>query len=971
MFVATAMLLPAVSVVTATSAAAAPSACSATAATIGSVQGAGDISPAAGQTRTVRGTVVGDYEGPQPALRGFYLQDAGDGDPATSDAVFVFDNGTNLVANGDVVEVTGAVSEFQGQTQISAPTGGVTSCGATATVAPVDVTLPRVTPADLEPYEGMLVRLHQTATVTESFQLGRFGQVVVSSGGKLRQPTSDIRATDRAAVTALQNANNLNRLIVDDADQAQNPDPIAFGRGGQPLSGTNTLRGGDTVTDAVGVLTYTWAGNAASGNAYRLRPIGALGGTATFDAADPRPTAPPAVGEGGIKVASANLLNFFNTFTGCTFGVGGAAADCRGPNNDAEYQRQLAKEVDSLTFLGADVIGYMEMENDGYGPGSAIRALVDALNAKAGAGTWAFVDPDAATGVTNSAGTDAIKPGLLYKPASVTPVAGATFADQAAGVFERNPVGQTFTTPAGAKLTVIANHFKSKGSCPTSGPDTDQGDGQSCWNARRTAQATELARWITDTVVPGAGDPDVMIVGDLNSYAGEDPIAVLEGASYVSMIKAFGGDRPYSYVFDGQWGYLDYVMASASLIPQVTGAGDAHHNADEPSVIDYNTEFKTPGQVASLYAPDRFRTSDHDPVLAGLALAAPAVSTTTLTGTTPVAAGAPVTFTATVTGPTAPTGTVTFTAGTTTLGAAPVGPDGTAVLTVAAPAAGSVAVVASYSGSPQVKPSTSAPFTVEVQDPVRLAATVPDGTVGQAYSVPVGSGTAATFTVTTGALPPGLVLAAGGTLSGTLTTAGRYTFTVTGRNAVSTATGNYTLTVAPGATTLTLTSSRNPSPTLGAVTFTATLGGARPGPGGTVTFRAGPVPLGPPVPVANGSASRSTALLPPGTTTVTATYSGSADYTGSTGSVAQTVLLPALFAGTPPAGTAGKAYRFTFIGTPGATYSVVAGSLPAGLTLSPAGVLSGTPTARGTSAFTVRVANAISKQDRAFTVRVR
>ena len=96
-------------------------------------------------------------------------------------------------------------------------------------------------------------------------------------------------------------------------------------------------------------------------------------------------------------------------------------------------------------------------------------------------------------GVVDVAGTDAIKAGLLYRTASVSPVAGATFVDQNP-VFERRPVAQTFQTPSGARFTVIANHFKSKGSCPTTpGPDSDQGDGQSCWNARRTAQANELA----------------------------------------------------------------------------------------------------------------------------------------------------------------------------------------------------------------------------------------------------------------------------------------------------------------------------------------------------------------------------------------------------------------------------------------------------------------------------------------------
>jgi predicted extracellular nuclease len=119
-------------------------------------------------------------------------------------------------------------------------------------------------------------------------------------------------------------------------------------------------------------------------------------------------------------------------------------------------------------------------------------------------------------------------------------------------------------------------------------------------------------------VVPAAGDPDVLIVGDLNSYAKEDPITALKAAGYRDLIDADGDKNPYSYVFDGQWGYLDHALASRSLRSQVTGTGDVHINADEPSVLDYNVNFKSPGQVISLYAPDRFRNSDHDPVLIGL-----------------------------------------------------------------------------------------------------------------------------------------------------------------------------------------------------------------------------------------------------------------------------------------------------------------------------------------------------------------
>ena len=126
---------------------------------------------------------------PPPALRGFFIQDpVGDGDPATSDGIFVFEgSNANTVSLGDVVRVTGTAGENQGQSQISV--GTIVNCG-TGTVTPTDVILPFAAADFAEQYEGMLVRLPQTLYVTEHFQLGRFGQVVLSSGGRLQQPTN-------------------------------------------------------------------------------------------------------------------------------------------------------------------------------------------------------------------------------------------------------------------------------------------------------------------------------------------------------------------------------------------------------------------------------------------------------------------------------------------------------------------------------------------------------------------------------------------------------------------------------------------------------------------------------------------------------------------------------------------------------------------------------------------------------------
>ncbi|MBK8247682.1 MAG: ExeM/NucH family extracellular endonuclease [Gemmatimonadetes bacterium] len=585
------------------------------------IQGSGTDTPLDGQVVSTQGVVIGDYEGASPTLRGFYVQDAnGDGDPATSDGIFVFNGNADNVALGDVVRVTGTAQEFQGQTQLGTVTS-VIVCSTGASVPPTDVSLPFASTTSAERYEGMLVRLPQTLYVTEHFQLGRFGQVTMSAGGRLFQPTH--LAAPGAPALALQAQNDLNRIIVDDADNNQNADPIVFGRGGLPLSASNTLRGGDAAAGIVGVLTYTWAGNSASGNAYRVRPVGALGGAIpAFTPMNARPPAPANVG-GSLKVGAMNVLNYFNTFSGCTQGVGGSATSCRGAEDAFEFTRQAQKTVASILALDADVLGLVEIENDGYGAPSAIADLVNQLNAVAGAGTWALVDVDAATGQLNALGTDAIKVGLIYKPASVTPVGATAVLNSVAFVNggdlsprNRPALAQAFRQANNASFVAVVNHFKSKGSACDA---PDAGDGQGECSIVRTNAAVELRNWLA-TDPTGTADPDVLVLGDLNSYAKEDAITTLTSGGFTNLIEARQGTGAYSFVFDGQWGYLDHALASSTLASQVTGVTEWHNNADEPSVLDYNTNFKSPGQVSSLFAADPYRSADHDPVLVGLNL---------------------------------------------------------------------------------------------------------------------------------------------------------------------------------------------------------------------------------------------------------------------------------------------------------------------------------------------------------------
>lgn len=189
--------------------------------------------------------------------------------------------------------------------------------------------------------------------------------------------------------------------------------------------------------------------------------------------------------------------------------------------------------------------------------------------------------------------------------------AAATKTDGAFTTANRAPVMQTFVDGNGEEFSVVVNHFKSKGSV-VNGEDAI-GDGQANNNPTRVKAAEELLEWL-GTKPTGSDDSDVLILGDLNAYAMEDPITTLKNAGYDLL------DDDYSYVFDGFWGSLDHALASESLAGQVTGTTTWHINADEASALDYNTDFTNDRQDDNLYADDAFRSSDHDPILVGLNL---------------------------------------------------------------------------------------------------------------------------------------------------------------------------------------------------------------------------------------------------------------------------------------------------------------------------------------------------------------
>ncbi len=598
------------------------------------IQGSG--STAAAGTFTVEAIVVGDYQTQGSGqLRGFFIQEEdadADADPATSEGIFVFCSSCPVaVSVGDSVRVTGASSEFFGMSQLNATTVAsvsVLSLGnPLPTPATVELPVPGVPSGDLtlataainayfEAFEGMLVTFPDTLSMSEYFELARYGQVILTEGGR---PHTFTAVNTPTAAGFIDNEIELasRTIILDDTDNRQNR-PVdtpntPYYHPVPGLSTSNFFRGGDTITDLTGVLHWSFAGQSGT-DAWRIRPVTEAYSYA-FTPVNTRPAVPSVAGS--LKVASFNVLNYFLTVDTTNVCAPTQDQDCRGADSAQELERQRTKMLAALSAIDADVFGFMEMENT---PG--VEPLADIVTGLPGYG---YID----TGVI---GGDAIRVGIIYKTSTVIPIGNYAILDSSVDprfVDTRNrpALAQTFEEVAtGARFTVVVNHLKSKGSgCGAGDDDTTTGQGN-C-NGTRTLAAQALADWLA-TDPTGSGDSDALIIGDLNSYAREDPIVALQNAGYTDMVAVFGGPEAYGYVFDGQLGYLDHALANASLVPQVAEVADWHINADEIPLFDYNDDVRTADEasfeeesdVLPLYEPNEFRTSDHDPVLVGLNL---------------------------------------------------------------------------------------------------------------------------------------------------------------------------------------------------------------------------------------------------------------------------------------------------------------------------------------------------------------
>ncbi|MBV8604064.1 MAG: ExeM/NucH family extracellular endonuclease [Pelomonas sp.] len=577
--------------------------------TIPQIQGKGARSPLEGQNVTTTGVVTLKMNA------GFFLQDPiGDNDPSTSDGIYVYTGTAPTVNVGDAVSVsakvqeysvgTGAASLAAPMTELSTITNITVLSSGNALPAPVEVDL-NVENGNLERFEGMLVTLRGPLTVQQNAFLGDYGQLTLTAGtDRLQQSTNIMRPG--AEANALTAANLARTIVLDDASTLSQPNPTPY------LEADHSVRAGDQTDAVTGVIDFGYSSTSSSGLvSYKIEPIA----TPVFTRVNDRATQPDPVG-GNVRVASANIANFFTTFTdgttfdgqtsqGCTVGSSTSKGNCRGADSLAEFTRQRTKVLAELSALDADVLGLMEVQNNGD---ITAQNLVDGLNAIKGAGTYALVPyPPQGTG------TDAIRVAMLYKPGHVS-LAGPSLSN-ADPINNRAPFAQGFMTPNGQRFAFVVNHLRSKGSCPSSGANADLGDQQGCWNATRVQQAQNLLSWLP-TVEAAAGTQDVVMVGDFNAYAMEDPMyALTSSGSVVNLVSLFDA-ADYSYVYDAQAGRLDQGLGTPSIAPKVTGARSWHINADEPAVLDYNLD----GKSVDYYTPTPYRASDHDPLVIGLNL---------------------------------------------------------------------------------------------------------------------------------------------------------------------------------------------------------------------------------------------------------------------------------------------------------------------------------------------------------------
>lgn len=557
-------------------------ACGGPSLTIGAVQGDGDRSPYVGKTVTVEGLLTRDSRRPG-GFRGLYLQAAvGDGNPATSDALFVYTR-RSAGEPGQRLRVSGTIKEFHGLTELASVTA-LTVCGDHRLPLPEPITLnPEHWQSDgaahsLERLENMRVRLPAGLVITDTHNLARYGELTLA-------PRDPVTPTEyQAPVPGLADGGDSpsTPLLLDDGQAVRFPSPIPWLT--DRRLGPDSVRAGDTLPALTGLLDFRFGH-------WRIQPDGTPEPIATND----RPSPPKRPKDATVRVVAMNVENLFNGD-----GRGGGFPTPRGADTQRRYQRQQAALVAALTGPDPDILALSELENDGYGPESSVATLAQALGPD-----WRMIT------TPGQDGSDAIRTVLLYRADRVQP--DGSPRRLRAGAFAhrgRPPLVQAFRPMNGGRsVQVVAVHFKSKACGHARGADADQGDGQGCFAHTRSEEARSVLNGLA--ALPPA--PRTLVTGDFNSYTRETPLSVFTEAGWGNLVARRhpctpADCRQYSYRFRGHKGSLDHALASPQLQPDVRAASIWTINADEPEGLPSGTP------------PGPWRSSDHNPLIIDLAL---------------------------------------------------------------------------------------------------------------------------------------------------------------------------------------------------------------------------------------------------------------------------------------------------------------------------------------------------------------
>ena len=527
---------------------------------IASVQGTGSQSPMQGQRVTVQGVITLIQNG-----EGLYVEEpASDTDRHTSNAIFIqtvnppvgIETGSLVTARGTVTETGDERDPLTALTEVSE----LIVCSSGHSLPLSDVSLPLDGPGR-ESIEGMRIRINDLLVVTDVYQFDQ-GKFTLSANGIQYVPTEVMKPGAPTNDLLVHNRANALRVLL----------PESMGFPALLVSGTST-------DQVMGVLAHD-----DRGKRLNLQSISSF--------SDPGSKAPATATPDGLRVVGMNLHNYFNGD-----GTGQGFPTPRGADTIEQFRRQRARIGAAIEALDPHVLAVMELENDGFGPHSAAQDFIQLAN-KANHGTWAVTRP-----VDDNTGTDVITVGIFYRTDQLKALGPSQTLGGPAFERSRQPQAQLFQRlPDGETVLVVINHLKSKGSCPDSGMDANQHDGQGCWNAIRRLSAEKMSRWAIE-IAASNGTDNILILGDMNAYRNEDPIGAIRNAGFTELMES--KQLPvYSFAYSGQHGTLDYAFASDALLKQVHQAYIWHVNAIFPSHMELPQPW--------------LRFSDHDPVVVEL-----------------------------------------------------------------------------------------------------------------------------------------------------------------------------------------------------------------------------------------------------------------------------------------------------------------------------------------------------------------